>query len=58
MKIFTIIGGICGILSGIGMIYGGIMDGEMPKYVWLLISTGYFILVVSLIANYIKSGKK
>ncbi len=52
MKKFSLIGAVCGVLSGLGMIYASIADGNTPKIVWVLISVGWLIAVVSQICNY------
>ncbi len=58
MKKFSLIGAICGILSGIGMIYAGIVDGNIPKILWILISIGWLIAVASQICNCCNFNKK
>ncbi len=58
MKIFSLIGSGCGVLSGIGMLYAGIVDGNIPKPLWVLISIGWFIAVVSQICSYRHYNKK
>jgi len=42
-KIIPIIGGICGILGGIGIIIMSIADMEVPKLFWLLFAAVCFI---------------
>ncbi len=58
MKRFSLIGAVCGMLSGIGMIYAGIVDGNIPKTVWILIAIGWFIAVASQICSYRHFSKK
>ncbi len=58
MKRFSLIGAVCGVLSGVGMIYASIVDGNIPKTVWILISIGWFIAVASQICNYRYFNKK
>lgn len=58
MKRFSLIGAVCGVLSGAGMIYGSITDGNIPKIVWILISIGWLIAVASQICNYRYFNKK
>lgn len=58
MKKFSLIGAVCGILSGAGMIYSAIMDGNIPKILWVLISIGWLVAVVSQICNYRHFSKK
>ncbi len=52
MKRFSLIGAVCGVLSGVGMIYASITDGNIHKIIWILISIGWFIGVASQICNY------
>ncbi len=58
MKKFALIGAVCGVLSGAGMIYASITDGNIPKIVWILISIGWFIAVASQICNYCYFNRK
>lgn len=58
MKRFALIGAVCGVLSGIGMIYASIVDGGIPKAVWMLIAIGWVIAVASQIWNYRYFRKK
>lgn len=51
MKRVSLIGAVCGVLSGAGMIYAGIADGHMPRAMWVLISIGWLIAVASQICN-------
>ena len=57
MKRFSMIGAVCGLLSGIGMIYASIV-GNIPSTVWILISIGWFVAVASQIGNYRYFNKK
>ncbi len=58
MKRSSLIGAVCGVLSGVGMIYAGMADGNIPKTVWVLISIGWLIAVASQICNYRHFNKK
>ncbi len=58
MKKFAFIGAVCGVLSGIGMIYAGIVDGNIPKAAWILISIGWLIAVSAQICNCRHLNKK
>lgn len=58
MKKFSLIGAICGVLSGIGMLVLSILDSRAPKILWILISIGFFIEAASLICNYYHFNKK
>lgn len=58
MKIISLIGTICGILSGMGMIYAGVVDLNIPKTLWILIAIGWFIDVVVQICSYHYFNKK
>lgn len=55
-KILPLAGGVCGVLSGIGMICGMIWD--IPKFVWLFIAIGYFILAATILWNFYCLNKK
>lgn len=57
MKRFSLIGAVCGLFSGAGMIYASIV-GKIPSLVWILISIGWFIAVASQIWNYRYFQKK
>lgn len=57
MKCFSLIGAICGLFSGVGMIYASIA-GKIPSVVWILISIGWSIAVASQICNYRYFQKK
>lgn len=37
MKKFALAGAVCGILAGIGMIAGAILDEKFPKPMWFVI---------------------
>lgn len=52
MKRLSLIGAVCGVLSGAGMIYASIADGHIPRAVWILISVGWLISVAVQICNY------
>ena len=58
MKRFALIGAVCGVLSGAGMIWAGIADGNIPKPVWILISIGWFVSAAAQICNYRHFHKK
>lgn len=47
MKNFSLIGAVCGVLSGGGMIYASIVDGNVPRIIWILISIGWFIMITA-----------
>ena len=51
-KLIPLVGAICGVLSGIGMICGGIMDGKLPKPAWIFIGIGFFISAIANVYNY------
>ncbi len=51
MKRFSLIGAVCGVLSGAGMIYASLADGHIPRAMWVLISIGWLIAVASQICN-------
>ncbi len=57
MKRFALAGTVCGVLSGMGMLYGSIAE-NMPKAAWICISIGWLIAVVSQICNYRYFRKK
>lgn len=47
-----IIGGICGIIGGIGLIFDAIMYDKIPIIIRLLIAVCEIIMAVALIYNY------
>lgn len=51
MKKFSLIGVLCAVLSGVGMISASIVD-NIPRTVWILISIGWCIAIASQIYNY------
>lgn len=51
MKRFSLIGAVCGVLSGAGMIYASLADRHIPRAMWVLISIGWLIAVASQICN-------
>lgn len=55
-KILPIAGGVCGVLSGIGMICGAIWP--MPKFVWVLVTAGFLALSAAVIYNLCQINKK
>ncbi len=57
-KVIPFVGGVCGVLSGIGMICAAILDGDIPKFVWLFIAIGFFISGISNAYNYCYFRKK
>jgi len=57
-KIIARVGAVCGILSGIGMICGAILEDRMPKFLWLPIAVGYLLLTASILISYFAEKKK
>lgn len=57
-KIIPLIGGVCGVISGIGMIFGAILDGNIPKYAWIIIIIGFLVSGAGNIYNYHYFSKK
>ncbi len=57
MKRFALIGAVCGVLSGVGMIYGSIAE-NMPRAAWICISIGWLIAVAAQISTYSYVRKK
>ncbi len=57
MKRFALIGAVCGVLSGVGMIYGSIVE-NLSRAAWICISIGWLIAVASQSCNYRYFRKK
>lgn len=54
----TLIGAVCGIIGGIGLICSAIMYDNIPKIIRLLIAVCEIIMAVSLVYNYKEINKK
>lgn len=55
-KTLPIAGGVCGVLSGIGMICGAVRP--LPKFVWILVAIGFLASAAAIVYNFCQVNKK
>lgn len=48
----SMLGGICGIIGGIGMIVGAVVEESFPKPLWLLVAFCYIFNTIAIFLNY------
>ncbi len=54
MKVFSLIGNVCGMFSGLMIIYAAVTDGNIPEAVWPL----WIAAVAAQICSYRRFTKK
>ncbi len=52
MRLFALIGAVCGVLSGAAMIWASVTDAAVPGAVWALIAAGWLVAVAAQICTY------
>ena len=58
MKKFALIAAVCGILGGIGMIVGAILDEKFPKPLWAVVAVLTLTGAIANICAYRRANRK